>query len=62
MMQNNGLLLSTLTAPTSPAYLLVGPDLNIEAYRGALSAMPNDGIKSVIRGVAEVRKQISAPQ
>jgi hypothetical protein len=62
LMQNNGLLLSTLTPPTSPAYLLVGPDLNIEAYRGALSAMPNDGIKSVIRGVAEVRKQISVPQ
>jgi hypothetical protein len=40
----------------------VGPDLNIEAYRGPLSATPDDGIKSVIRGVAEVRKQIAAPQ
>ncbi len=62
MMEDGGMLLSTLAPPTSPAYLLVGPDLNIEAYRGALSATPDDGIKSVIRGVAEVRKQIAAPQ
>lgn len=62
MMQDGGMLLSTLAPPTSPAYLLVGPDLNIEAYRGALSATPDDGIKSVIRGVAEVRKHIAAPQ
>ena len=46
----------------TPAYLLVGPDLTIEGYRGALSATPDDGIKSVIRGVAEIRKQIASPQ
>jgi hypothetical protein len=46
----------------TPAYLLVGPDLVIEAYRGALSATPEDGIKPVIRGVAEIKKQIAAPQ
>lgn len=46
----------------TPAYLLVGPDLTIEGYRGALSATPDDGIKSVIRGVAEIRKQVAAPQ
>lgn len=51
-----------LGVTTTPAYLLVGPDLTIEGYRGALSATPDDGIKSVIRGVAEVRKQIAAPQ
>ncbi|OYX49817.1 MAG: hypothetical protein B7Y90_06035 [Alphaproteobacteria bacterium 32-64-14] len=44
-----------------PAYLLVGPDLTIEAYRGALSSTPRDGIKPVFRGVAEIRKQVSAP-
>lgn len=44
-----------------PQYLLVGPDLTIEAARGALSDTPDDGIKSVIRGVAEIRKQVSAP-
>lgn len=44
-----------------PAYLLIGPDLTIHAYRGALSADP-DGIKSVIRGIAEIRKKIASPQ
>lgn len=50
-----------LNLPASPAYLLVGPDLTIEAYRGALSSTPQDGIKPVFRGVAEIRKQVSAP-
>lgn len=45
----------------TPAYLLIGPDLTIEAYRGALTTTPDDGIKSVIRGVAEIRKQIVSP-
>jgi hypothetical protein len=45
-----------------PAYFLVGPDLTIEAYRGALSKTPDDGIKPVIRGVAEIKKRIAAPQ
>ena len=51
-----------LRIETTPAYLLVGPDLTIEGYRGALSATPDDGIKSVIRGVAEIRKQVAAPE
>jgi hypothetical protein len=45
-----------------PAYFLIGPDLTIEAYRGALSKTPDDGIKPVIRGVAEIKKRIAAPQ
>lgn len=45
-----------------PTYLLVGPDLTIEGYRGALAATPDNGIKSVIRGVAEIRKQIASPE
>lgn len=53
---------TALALPASPAYLLIGPDLTIEGYRGALSATPDDGIKSVIRGVAEIRKQIASPQ
>ncbi len=44
-----------------PIYLLIGPDLTIEAWRGDLNDTPEDGIKSVIFGVAEIRKQISAP-
>lgn len=46
----------------TPAYLLVGPDLTVEAWRGALSATPDDGIKPVIRGVADIRKQVAAPE
>jgi hypothetical protein len=44
-----------------PAYFLIGPDLTILATRPALSDDP-DGIKSVIRGVAEIRRNVSAPQ
>jgi hypothetical protein len=62
VVEDSGTLISTLAPPTTPAYLLVGPDLTIEGYRGALSATPADGIKPVIRGVAEIRKQIAAPQ
>ena len=54
--------ITALGITTTPSYLLVGPDLTIEGYRGALSATPDDGIKSVIRGVAEIRKQVAAPQ
>lgn len=53
---------TSLGVTTAPSYMLVGPDLTIEGYRGALSATPDDGIKSVIRGVAEIRKQVAAPQ
>jgi len=53
---------TSLGVTTTPSYLLVGPDLTIEGYRGALSATPDDGIKSVIRSVAEIRKQVAAPQ
>lgn len=59
---DDGTISKAIAAPALPAYLLVGPDLTIEGYRGALTATPDDGIKSVIRGVAEVRKQIAAPQ
>jgi hypothetical protein len=47
---------SALSLPASPAYLLIGPDLTIEAYRGALSATPQDGVKPVFRGISEIRK------
>lgn len=59
---DEGQIIASFALPASPAYLLVGPDLTIEGYRGALSASPDDGIKSVIRGVAEIRKQVAAPQ
>ncbi len=53
---------AALHIDTPPTYLLVGPDLTIEGYRGALAATPDNGIKSVIRGVAEIRKQIASPE
>jgi len=58
---DDGKIATAIGAPALPAYLLVGPDLTIEGYRGALSATPEDGIKPVIRGVGEVRRQIAAP-
>jgi hypothetical protein len=61
-LMDDGALIGSLALPASPAYLLVGPDLTIEGYRGALTATPDDGIKSVIRGVADIRKQVAAPQ
>ena len=61
-LMDEGSIIPSFALPATPAYLLVGPDLTIEGYRGALSASPDDGIKSVIRGVAEVRKQVAAPQ
>lgn len=59
---DNGALAGALRIDKTPAYLLVGPDLTIEGYRGALTDTTDDGIKSVIRGVAEIRKQIAAPE
>jgi hypothetical protein len=44
-----------------PAYLLIGPDLTIEGVRGRLADSPDNGIKDVIRGVAQIRKQIADP-
>jgi hypothetical protein len=59
---DDGTIMAGTGIEKTPAYLLVGPDLTIEGYRGALSETPDDGIKSVIRGVTEIRKQIAAPE
>jgi hypothetical protein len=55
-------LADMLGIANTPAYLLIGPDLTIEAYRGSLSAAPDDGVKPIIRGVAQIKKQIAAPE
>ena len=57
-----GTLADALQITKTPVYLLIGPDLTIEGYREALTTTPDDGIKSVIRGVAQIRKQIAAPE
>lgn len=50
-----------LNITTAPTYILVGPDLAIEARRGAIRPNDSDGIKSMIRGVHEIRRQIELP-
>lgn len=54
-------LAATLGLPVLPSYLLIGPDLTIEGWRGPLELSPENGIKPVIQGVHEIRKQVSAP-
>lgn len=51
-----------LGVTVTPSYLLIGPDLTVEGFRGALVDTPDNGIKSVIQGVSEIRKQVAAPQ
>jgi hypothetical protein len=53
--------LQSFGVSTLPVYLLIGPDLVVEASRGALAKTP-DGIKPMFRGIAEVRKQVAAPE
>ncbi len=54
----NGTASSMLGITSTPTYLLVGPDLAIEAQRGAIAPDEIDGIKSMLQGVAEIKKQI----
>ncbi len=56
-----GEMARTLNVTSAPTYLLIGPDLAIEAKRGAIAPHSTDGIKSMIRGVAEIRSQIASP-
>lgn len=61
-MDSDGAIAAAYGVTDAPVYLLVGPDLTIEGWREDLSATPDDGIKSVIRGVADIRKEIAAPE
>jgi hypothetical protein len=61
LIDTDGKVAEAFRVEEAPFYLLVGPDLTIEAYRGDLSETPDEGIKSVIRGVAQIKKQISDP-
>ncbi len=58
----NGDIARALGLTSAPTYLLIGPDLAIEAERGAVAADSTDGIKPMIRGVAEIKRQISLPR
>lgn len=62
VLDDNGAVAEAFRVTEAPVYLLVGPDLTIEAWRTDLSATPDDGIKSVIRGVADIRKEVAAPE
>lgn len=61
LMDRDGRIAATFAVDTVPKYLLIGPDLTIEAWRGPIAGTSEDGIKSAIRGVAEIKKQIAAP-
>lgn len=61
VMDAEGKIAAAFGVTDFPTYLLIGPDLTIEAIRGALSSTPDNGIKDVIRGVAEIKKQIADP-
>ena len=56
-----GVAAAALNVTSVPSYLLIGPDLTIEARRGAIALDETDGIKSMIRGVAQIRSEIAAP-
>ncbi len=56
----NGSTRSTMGVTSTPTYLLIGPDLAIEARRGAIASDETDGIKELLQGVAEIKKQIVA--
>ena len=57
----DGKIATAFRLSSAPVYLLIGPDLTIEAYRTQLASTPDDGIKPVIKGYTEIRKQIAAP-
>lgn len=60
-MDTDGKIAEAFKITSAPTYLLIGPDLTIEGYRNDLNATPDDGIKSVIKGYAEIRKHVLAP-
>jgi AhpC/TSA family len=60
-MDPDGKIAAVYHVTAFPTYFLIGPDLTIEAGRGELSATPEDGIKPVIRGYSEIRKQVVSP-
>lgn len=39
----------------TPSYVLVAPDLTIQGFRTDLSLSPDNGVKDVIRGIAEIK-------
>ncbi len=61
VVDGDGAVSKLLGSPKPPLYLLVGPDLTIEAWRGGLNGADPDGIKPMFRGVAEIRKMVGAP-
>lgn len=60
-MDRDGKIAEAFKITSAPVYLLIGPDLTIEGYRTDLNAAPDEGIKSVIKGYAEIRKHTLAP-
>jgi hypothetical protein len=53
-------MLSAFGLTDLPVYLLVAPDLTIVGVHRALSETPEDGVKPMFRGVAELRRRKAA--
>ena len=60
-LDRDGKIAAAFRVSSAPVYLLVGPDLTIEAYRTQLASTPDDGIKPIIKGYSQIRKQIASP-
>jgi hypothetical protein len=60
-LDTNGAIAQAFKVGSAPVYLLIGPDLTIEGYRTELASAPDQGIKEVIKGYSEIRKQIASP-
>jgi hypothetical protein len=56
-LDSDGSIAAAFGVARAPTYLLIGPDLRIEAFHGELNESPEDGIKPLIRGVAELKKR-----
>jgi hypothetical protein len=57
---DDGTMLSAFGLTDLPVYLLVAPDLTIVGVHRALSETPEDGVKPMFRGVAELRRRKAA--
>lgn len=64
-LDDTGAIARSFGIQDAPTYLLVGPDLTVEAWRGPFASSEDgkrEGIKIAIKGVDEIRKQIAAPE
>ncbi|MEZ5937522.1 MAG: hypothetical protein R3C52_04805 [Hyphomonadaceae bacterium] len=56
---DTGAVAAELMISSVPTYLLIGPDLTVEAWRPSMAAEGDDVVKPMFRGVAEIRKDVA---